>query len=439
MPYEVSISGGSPWGFRLAGGPFIGKPTTIARVTPGGKAGQANVMQGDHLVAVNGFSVSHMDLPELLEMIKISGWTLNLTLMSPEEEEETKKKRHSEANITSMSDIERPRSQMMMTPVSERSPSRQSSQLSKGSPKSFDSNCTDLCNQNNENNCNFESKVSSIGVVQGDFAKDSSQSARMPKLVIKVGGKPKNTQHVLQSRTSKRATDCDKRRPNTPVSQEENGLLGYEGNNTLQVPPAPKPRNRKPAPGVENLKPESEKKAPKQVEIKQIEDQLDQEKQKKLPDYIKRQLKPPKPLPTEFNSQVSWLHDKLKIKTKGGNGLKDPGNSLKVAAAAYPCQRIEIEGPLSATIVHAQYNTPVGMYSANQIVNTLVHTAAAKGAEVPDPEAFEEQNIEVDKSSSVYKLVHKKERSSPLPAQSRSIHILDAFLDRGKELPHHLM
>ncbi|CAK8696996.1 unnamed protein product [Clavelina lepadiformis] len=365
MPYEVSISGGSPWGFRLAGGPFIGKPTTIARVTPGGKAGQANVMQGDHLVAVNGFSVSHMDLPELLEMIKISGWTLNLTLMSPEEEEETKKKRHSEANITSMSDIERPRSQMMMTPVSERSPSRQSSQLS--------------------------------------------------------------------------ATDCDKRRPNTPVSQEENGLLGYEGNNTLQVPPAPKPRNRKPAPGVENLKPESEKKAPKQVEIKQIEDQLDQEKQKKLPDYIKRQLKPPKPLPTEFNSQVSWLHDKLKIKTNGGNGLKDPGNSLKVAAAAYPCQRIEIEGPLSATIVHAQYNTPVGMYSANQIVNTLVHTAAAKGAEVPDPEAFEEQNIEVDKSSSVYKLVHKKERSSPLPAQSRSIHILDAFLDRGKELPHHLM
>jgi len=59
-----------------------------------------------------------------------------------------------------------------------------------------------------------------------------------------------------------------------------------------------------------------------------------------------------------------------------------------LAAAAYPCQRIEIDGPLSATIVHAQYNTPVGMYSADQIVNTLVNTAAAKGTEVQDPFVF---------------------------------------------------
>ena len=67
---------------------------------------------------------------------------------------------------------------------------------------------------------------------------------------------------------------------------------------------------------------------------------------------------------------------------------KDPGHSLKVAAAAYPSRKIEIDGPVSATIVHSQYNTPVGMYSANQIANTLVNTAAARGAKVPDPEVF---------------------------------------------------
>lgn len=66
----------------------------------------------------------------------------------------------------------------------------------------------------------------------------------------------------------------------------------------------------------------------------------------------------------------------------------DPGNKLKQAAQAHPNQPITIEGPVSGTVVHAQYNTPVGLYSGNQIVNTLVETAAARGANVPDPATF---------------------------------------------------
>jgi len=38
-------------------------------------------MQGDVLIAINGFTVSHLDLTELMEMIKLSGWTLHLTLI----------------------------------------------------------------------------------------------------------------------------------------------------------------------------------------------------------------------------------------------------------------------------------------------------------------------------------------------------------------------
>ena len=53
----------------------------LLKITPGGKAAQANVMQGDVLIAINGFTVSHLDLTELMETIKLSGWTLHLTLI----------------------------------------------------------------------------------------------------------------------------------------------------------------------------------------------------------------------------------------------------------------------------------------------------------------------------------------------------------------------
>uniref|UniRef100_H2ZFU4 PDZ domain-containing protein n=1 Tax=Ciona savignyi TaxID=51511 RepID=H2ZFU4_CIOSA len=335
MPYEVSMSGGSPWGFRLSGGVVSGTPVSVSRVTPGGKAAQANVMQGDVLVALNTTSVSDMDLPEIMEQIKISGWTLHLTLLSQEEvEHSAKNKRKSEANFTSVTQLERPRSQLAMTPCSERPSSK-------------------------------------LSFHNGDDANVSVKSHEV----------------------------CD------DISQRSASPL---------VPPKPKPRKTT---------------QPVDADMEQTEICDESVPKKKVPDFIRRQIKPTKALPSEFKPQVSWLHDKLRLKLKHGSGITDPGNSLKAAAAAYPCQPIEIEGPVSATIVHAQYNTPVGMYSANQIVNTLVSTAAAKGAEVPDAGVFGDQNVPVDTNTPTYRLIHKTERSTPVPVQSKSIQILDALLD----------
>ena len=86
MPYEVTISGGAPWGFRLSGGApseegirvrylfilfiYLLINNFISRVTPGGKAAAANVKAGDYLLAVNMQNLEDASLLNVMELIK---------------------------------------------------------------------------------------------------------------------------------------------------------------------------------------------------------------------------------------------------------------------------------------------------------------------------------------------------------------------------------
>merc|ERR1739848_509946 len=83
MPTEVSMSGGAPWGFRLSGGGT--QPLTVSRLTPGGKAALDGIVQGDHIIAINGQQVAGLQLGELMELIKNTGASLNLTLVADSE------------------------------------------------------------------------------------------------------------------------------------------------------------------------------------------------------------------------------------------------------------------------------------------------------------------------------------------------------------------
>ncbi|CAG5112798.1 Oidioi.mRNA.OKI2018_I69.chr2.g6973.t2.cds [Oikopleura dioica] len=85
MPYEVTISGGAPWGFRLSGGHPSPDGIKVNRVTPGGKAAAANVCVGDFLLAVNHQALQDASLLNVMELIKGSGDTVNLTLLTQEE------------------------------------------------------------------------------------------------------------------------------------------------------------------------------------------------------------------------------------------------------------------------------------------------------------------------------------------------------------------
>ncbi|XP_077115435.1 LIM domain-binding protein 3 isoform X2 [Ranitomeya variabilis] len=80
MAYNVSLAGPGPWGFRLQGGKDFNMPLTISRVTPGSKAAQSNVNQGDLVVAIDGVSTDGMTHLEAQNKIKSASYNLNLTL-----------------------------------------------------------------------------------------------------------------------------------------------------------------------------------------------------------------------------------------------------------------------------------------------------------------------------------------------------------------------
>uniref|UniRef100_A0A8C5Q6F6 LIM domain binding 3 n=1 Tax=Leptobrachium leishanense TaxID=445787 RepID=A0A8C5Q6F6_9ANUR len=80
MAYSVSLAGPGPWGFRLQGGKDFNMPLTISRVTPGSKAAQSNVNQGDLVIAIDGVSTDGMTHLEAQNKIKSASYNLGLTL-----------------------------------------------------------------------------------------------------------------------------------------------------------------------------------------------------------------------------------------------------------------------------------------------------------------------------------------------------------------------
>ncbi|XP_060896433.1 LIM domain-binding protein 3a isoform X4 [Labrus mixtus] len=78
--YTVSLPGPGPWGFRLQGGKDFNMPLTISRITPGSKAAQGNLVQGDVIVAIDGVSTDGMTHLEAQNKIKMANYNLALTM-----------------------------------------------------------------------------------------------------------------------------------------------------------------------------------------------------------------------------------------------------------------------------------------------------------------------------------------------------------------------
>ena len=75
----------------------------FSRVTPGGKAAAANVKAGDYLLAVNMQNLEDASLLNVMELIKGSGDTIHLTLLSNEEYQTLKAEVEGESNLISLS------------------------------------------------------------------------------------------------------------------------------------------------------------------------------------------------------------------------------------------------------------------------------------------------------------------------------------------------
>ncbi|XP_075417119.1 LIM domain-binding protein 3 isoform X4 [Tenrec ecaudatus] len=80
MSYSVTLTGPGPWGFRLQGGKDFNMPLTISRITPGSKAAQSQLNQGDLVVAIDGVNTDTMTHLEAQNKIKSASYNLSLTL-----------------------------------------------------------------------------------------------------------------------------------------------------------------------------------------------------------------------------------------------------------------------------------------------------------------------------------------------------------------------
>ncbi|XP_074088654.1 LIM domain-binding protein 3 isoform X7 [Macrotis lagotis] len=80
MAYSVTLTGPGPWGFRLQGGKDFNMPLTISRITPGSKAAQSQLNQGDLVVAIDGVNTDTMTHLEAQNKIKSASYNLSLTL-----------------------------------------------------------------------------------------------------------------------------------------------------------------------------------------------------------------------------------------------------------------------------------------------------------------------------------------------------------------------
>lgn len=313
------MSGGAPWGFRLSGGGT--QPLTVSRLTPGGKAALDGIVSGDHIIAINGQQVAGLQLGELMELIKNTGSSLSLTIVSDAE--------------------------------------------------------VQACEQ-----AEVEAQE-----IKADLVEEHEEGLNLEPEV-----------------------------PEVQIEQE----------------PEPEPE------------PEIEQECPVEIEQEQIQANVNanpygQETMTKkeyynLPQYIRKGLRPPKEEPT-WKPQVNWLHGKLALHKKGPapGAVEAAGEQLRNAVLAQQGP-IELKtGPINGKITHAQYNTPLNMYSDPQIVTTLVSQAVASGADINDPNVFQHaNNVKVDTDSAVYKRLSTQEKSYQ-SKQSRSFNILNTLLKHPYE------
>lgn len=77
---EVTLVGGSPWGFRMHGGHDLHQPLRISRVNPGSKAAQQSVREGDLISSINGRSTRELTNSEAHALLRNAGERLKLGL-----------------------------------------------------------------------------------------------------------------------------------------------------------------------------------------------------------------------------------------------------------------------------------------------------------------------------------------------------------------------
>lgn len=125
----------------------------------------------------------------------------------------------------------------------------------------------------------------------------------------------------------------------------------------------------------------------------------------------------------------------------GGSGRSTPSTissvstidptELKVAARIAPNIPMEMELP-GVKIVHAQFNTPMQLYSDENIIETLQGQVSSILGEKPPPSEPTPTSVP---QSDVYKMLHDNTEESNKPRQSGSFKVLQDMVDDDADRP----
>merc|ERR550519_3033256 len=86
-----------------------------------------------------------------------------------------------------------------------------------------------------------------------------------------------------------------------------------------------------------------------------------------------------------------------------------------------------MQGPGQSKVVHAQYNTPLDMYSNSNIVDSVQAQACSMGVSLPGSNAYEDEGRSIN--SSVFREVHRQKPQAQKSRQSRSFAMLQHIVD----------
>ncbi|XP_031812606.1 LIM domain-binding protein 3 isoform X7 [Sarcophilus harrisii] len=356
MAYSVTLTGPGPWGFRLQGGKDFNMPLTISRITPGSKAAQSQLTQGDLVVAIDGVNTDTMTHLEAQNKIKSASYNLSLTLQ---------KSKRPISISTSAPRIESP---MPVIPHQKDPASEMNGNLS---------------------------ALTSIPNPKVDLP--------TPRVTNGTGLGALSAQEVRQTlSSSSQATVISSH----TVTSEPSPLRGSQGSKA------------NPEVTSDSLSPKAQAGSGLQKQYNNPIGLYSAETLREMAEMYQLSLKGKAP-GTEPPRGAEYQE------RFNPNALKDSALSTH--------KPIEVKGlGGKATIIHAQYNTPISMYSQDAIMDAIAGQAQAQGSEFSGN--IPVKDLTVDSASPVYQAVIKNQnkpedemdewtrRSSNL--QSRSFRIL---------------
>nr|XP_026693534.1 PDZ and LIM domain protein 3 isoform X1 [Ciona intestinalis] len=116
----------------------------------------------------------------------------------------------------------------------------------------------------------------------------------------------------------------------------------------------------------------------------------------------------------------------MKVPISGHNSVPVFDPSMLKKSASTKQGTVVMKGPGKSKVIHAQYNTPMGMYSNDNIIDTVQAQAQSMGVSLPGASG---DSSPLNPNSAVFREVHRQSAAPNKSNQSRSFKMLQSFVE----------